>query len=98
MPMLWNMVNVLRPIKMTRPFSSKWTKLGPNNVISKKKVQGKCINCDKVGHKFSKYKLSKKSNKKEANVVDYMAHDMLEINLAAFIYEVSMVGSKPQEW
>lgn len=78
------------------PSGGKGIKLGPKGGIPKKKFQGKCFNCDKVGHKFSEYRLPKK--KKEVNVVDYMAHDVSEISLTAVISEVNMVGSNPKEW
>lgn len=46
----------------------KGTKQGLKGGISKKKFQGKCFNCDKVGHKSSECRMPKK--KKEANMVD----------------------------
>ena len=45
-------------------------KLGPKGRICKKqKFQGKCFNCDKMGHKASDCRLPKKK-KNEANIVD----------------------------
>ncbi|XP_022861374.1 uncharacterized protein LOC111381780 [Olea europaea var. sylvestris] len=79
------------------PSSGKKTKHGPKGGISKKKFQGKCFNCDKVDHKSSECRMPKKKTK-EANMVDYMAQDVSEINLAAVISEVNMVGSNPKEW
>lgn len=78
------------------PSSGKKTKHGPKGEISKKKFQGKCFNCDKVGHKFSECRLPKK--KKEANVVDYMAQDVSELNLSYVVSKVNMVDSNPKEW
>ena len=51
------------------PKNKKNKKLGPKGGISNKqtKFQGKCFNCDKMGHKASDYRLPKK--KREANVV-----------------------------
>ena len=44
------------------PKNKKNKKLGPKGGISKKqtKFQGKCFNCDKMGHKASDCKLPKK--------------------------------------
>ncbi|XP_022888917.1 uncharacterized protein LOC111404326 [Olea europaea var. sylvestris] len=71
--------------------AGKRTKQGPKGGIVKKKFQGKCFNCDKVGHKFSECRLPKKN--KEANVVDYMTQDVLKLNLAAVISEVNVVAT-----
>ncbi|KAL2526336.1 Retrovirus-related Pol polyprotein from transposon TNT 1-94 [Abeliophyllum distichum] len=77
-PMLWSM--------------AKGPKFGPKGGISKKMFQGKCFNCDKIGHKSTECRLPKK--KKEANMVE----DTSDMNLAAIISEVNLVGSNPREW
>nr|AAK70407.1 pol polyprotein [Citrus x paradisi] len=73
-------------------------KLGPKGGISKKqtKFQGKCYNCDKMGHKASDCRLPKK--KREANVVENITQHVSDINLSAVVLEVNMVGSNPREW
>lgn len=83
---------------MSRTSGGKCVKLGSKWGISKKKFQEKCFNCDKIGHKSSECRLSKKNNKKEVNVIDYMTHDVLEMNLAAVIFEMNMMGSNLKEW
>ncbi|KAH9751211.1 hypothetical protein KPL71_014192 [Citrus sinensis] len=73
-------------------------KLGPKGGISKKqtKFQGKCYNCDKMGHKASDCRLPKK--KREANVVENITQHVSDINLSTVISEVNLVGSNPREW
>ena len=45
--------------------------LGPKGGISKKqKFQGKCFNCDKMGHKAAECRLPRKNKNKEANVME----------------------------
>ncbi|KAL2527660.1 CCHC-type domain-containing protein [Abeliophyllum distichum] len=68
-------------------------KLGPKGGVSKKKFLGKCYNCDRS----LECRLSKRNNKKEANVVDDITHDVSEMNLATIISEVNLVGSNPRE-
>ena len=54
-----------------KKFNKTGSKLGPKCGVSKKqKFQGKCFNCDKMGHKSADCKLPKRNRKKEANVVD----------------------------
>ena len=51
--------------------SGKGSKLGPKGGVSKKpKFQGKCFNCNKVGHKLADCRLPKKEKNNKANVVD----------------------------
>ena len=73
-------------------------KLGPKGGISKKqtKFQGKCYNCDKMGHKASDCRLPKK--KREANVVENITQHVSDINLSAVVSEVNLVGSNTREW
>ncbi|KAL2526929.1 CCHC-type domain-containing protein [Abeliophyllum distichum] len=52
----------------------------------------------KGGHKLLECRLPKRNNKKEANVVDDIIHDVSEMNLAAVISEVNLVGSNLREW
>ena len=73
-------------------------KLGPKWGVSKNKFQGKYFNCDKVGHRFVDSRFPKKNNKNyEANVVDNIIQDVLDINLSAMVSEVNLVGSNPKE-
>ncbi|OMO62209.1 Zinc finger, CCHC-type [Corchorus capsularis] len=69
-------------------------KLGTKGGIIKKKFQGTCYNCGKMGHKSTDCRLPKR---KEANMV---AGDVFEddIDLVAVVSEVNMVGSNPKEW
>ena len=51
--------------------TSKGFNLGPKGGISKKqKFQGKCFNCDKMGHKAAYCRLPKKNENKEAYVME----------------------------
>ena len=77
--------------------SSRRSKMGPNGGISKKqKFQGKCFNCDKVGHKVTNCKLPKENH--EANIVDNIANNAAELSFTTVMSEVNMVISKPKEW
>ena len=70
----------------------KGSKLGPKGGVSKKpKFQGKCFNCDKVGHKSAYCRLPKNKKNNKANVVDNIAQDVAEISLSAMVSEVNMV-------
>ena len=73
-------------------------KLGPKRGISKNKFQRKCFNCGKVGHRSVDCRLSRKSKNHEANMVDNITQDVLDINLSAMVSEVNFVGSNPKEW
>ena len=86
--------------KAKKTNSGKGAKLAPKGGISKpSKFQGKCYNCDKVGHRSSDCKKPKKPNKKkEANMVNDISKDMSEIDLCATVSEVNLVGSNPREW
>ncbi|KAL2503938.1 Uncharacterized protein Adt_19559 [Abeliophyllum distichum] len=76
----------------------KGPKVGPKGGVSNKKFLRKCYNCDGVGHRSSECTLPKRNNKKEANVVDDITHDVSEMNFTAVISEVNLVGSNPKEW
>ena len=79
--------------------SNKGPKIGPKGGVSKKqKCQGKCFNCDKIGHKSSKCRLPKKNKNHEANVVDNITQDVADINLCAVISKVNLVESNLREW
>ncbi|KAL2462228.1 CCHC-type domain-containing protein [Abeliophyllum distichum] len=78
--------------------SGKWTKMDPKGGVFKKKFLEKYHNCDKVGHRSLECRLSKRNNKKKANVVDDITHDVSEINLTTVIFEVNLVGSNPRKW
>lgn len=82
--------------KMTN--SGKGTKLTPKGGFSKpSKFQGKCYNCDKVGHHSSDYKKPKKPyKKKEANMIDDVSKEMGDGDLCATISEVNLAGSNPK--
>ena len=72
--------------------------MGPKGGIGKKqKFQGKCFNCDKMGHKASDCRLPKKK-KNEANIVDEITQEVSDIDLCAVVSEVNLVGSNPKEW
>ena len=80
--------NVVQNDQKKKSKTDKGTKLQPRGGISKKpkfqpKFQGKCYNCNKMGHRSSKYRLPKKTQ--EANVVDDITQDMSEINLSAMV-------------
>ncbi|KAL8125667.1 hypothetical protein AgCh_013071 [Apium graveolens] len=89
--------NIVEHVKSSKPkkaTSGKGAKLAPKERISKLKFQGKCYNCDKVGHRSSDCKKPKKANKKkEANMVDHMSKKMGDIDLCATVSEVNLVGS-----
>jgi len=72
-----NMVEHAQSSKPKKANSGKWAKLAPKGGISKSKFQGKCYNCDKVGHRSSDCKKPKKPNKKkEANMVENIFKEM----------------------
>ncbi|KAH9763726.1 hypothetical protein KPL70_001262 [Citrus sinensis] len=73
-------------------------KLGLKGGISKKqtKFQGKCFNCNKIGHKASDCRLPK--TKREANVVENTTQHVSDINTSAVVSEVNLVDSNPREW
>ena len=82
-----------------KKFNKTGSKLGPKGGVSKKqKFQGKCFNCDKMGHKSADCRLPKRNKKKEANVVDSMTQEVSDISLSAVVSEVNMVDSNPKEW
>ncbi|KAL8146420.1 hypothetical protein AgCh_004238 [Apium graveolens] len=94
-----NIVEHVESSKPKKTTSGKGEKLEPKGGISKSKFQGKCYNCDKVGHRSSDCKKPKKANKKkEVNMVDHMSREMGDIDLCATVSEVNLVGSNPREW
>jgi len=79
----------------------KGAKLGAKGGISKKKFDGKCYNCGKMGHRSFECRLPQKNVKKnsEANVteLDSISKDVSDINLSAVVSEVNMHGGfKPE--
>ena len=64
----------------------KGTKLGPKGGVSKKKkFLGKCFNYGKQGHKSSYYRLPRRNEPKEANVIDDISKDVYDIDLTTVI-------------
>lgn len=49
-----------------------------------------------MGHRASNCRLLKK--KREANVVENIAQNVLDINLSVVVFEVNLVISNPKEW
>ncbi|XP_024024454.1 uncharacterized protein LOC112092460 [Morus notabilis] len=74
------------------------SKLGPKGGIVKKKFQGKCFNCNKVGHKSADCKLPKQNKDKEANAVDTISKEVSDISLSTVVSKVNLVDSNPKEW
>ena len=74
------------------------SKLGPKWGVSKNKFQGKCFNCDKVGHRSMDCRLPRKNKNHKAIMVDNITQDVSDINLSAMVSEVNLVGSNPKEW
>jgi hypothetical protein len=92
--------NIVEHRQSSKTNSGRGSKLAPKGGISKpSKFQGKCYNCDKVGHRSSDCKKPKKPNKKkEANMVNDISKEMSDIDLCATVSEVNLVGSNPREW
>ena len=86
--------------KFKKNNSGKGTKLAPMGGISKQsKFQGKCYNCDKMGHRsYDCRKPKKPYKKKEANMVDGICNEPSDIDLCATVSEVNLVGSNSREW
>ena len=95
-----NMVEHGQSSKFKKNNSGKGTKLAPRGGISKQsKFQGKCYNCDKMGHRSSDCRKPKKPyKKKEANMVDGISNEPSDIDLCATVSEVNLVGSNSREW
>ncbi|KAL5566690.1 hypothetical protein UlMin_029854 [Ulmus minor] len=94
-----NVVEHGQSSKFKKNKSNKGHKLGPKGGVSKKqKFQGKCFNCDKIGHKSSECRLPKKNKNPETNVVDNITQDVADIDMCAVISKVNLVGSNPKEW
>ena len=81
--------------------------LGPKSGIAKgpkggntkaPKFEGRCYNCDKVGHRSADCRAPRRQpqnqRRSQANVVE----DDSDINLSAVVSEVNLVGSNPKEW
>ncbi|KAL5792962.1 hypothetical protein ACOSP7_001556 [Xanthoceras sorbifolium] len=65
-----NVVELGKNSKFKSNKSGKWSKLGPKGgSFKKQKFQGKCFNCDKMGHKSSECRLPKKKKNNEANAI-----------------------------
>src|SRR3954464_12252366 len=74
-------------------------KMGPKGGVSKKpRFQGKCFNCDKMGHKSAECRLPKRKKHNESNMVDDLSQDVNEIDLCAMISEVNLIGANQREW
>ncbi|XP_016676510.1 uncharacterized protein [Gossypium hirsutum] len=59
-------------------------KLGPKGSFSKmQKFQGKCFNCNKMGHKSSDCRISKKVRANEANAVEKISKEVFDMELCA---------------
>ena len=85
--------------KSKKTSSGKGAKLAPKGgVLKPSKFQGKCFNCDKVGHRSADCRKPKKTKKKEANMVDDISKEIGDIDLCATVSEVNLVGSNPREW
>ena len=79
--------------------TSKGFNLGPKGGISKKhKFQGKCFNCDKMGHKVVDCKLPKKNKNKEAYVMEEITQEIDDLNLSVVVSKANLVESNPREW
>lgn len=67
----------------------------PKGGIAKKKFNGKCFNCNKMGHRSSECRLPKKNVKKaEASTVE----DDPSFDFLAVVTEINLIGSNPKEW
>ena len=76
----------------------KGSKLGTKGGISKKqKLQEKCFNYDKMGHKSVDCKLRKKKKNHKINIVDNNTQDVVEISIFAIVSEVKMIISNSRE-
>ncbi|KAL5824469.1 hypothetical protein ACOSQ3_020532 [Xanthoceras sorbifolium] len=65
-----NVVELGKNSKFKSNKSGKGSKLGPKGgSFKKQKFQGKCFNCDKMGHKSSECRLPKKKKNNEANAI-----------------------------
>ena len=93
--------NVVEPDQSSK-FKKKTSKgfnLRPKGGISKKhKFQGKCLNCEKMGHKAADCRLSKKNKNKEAYLMEKITQEVDDLNLSTVVSEVNLVGSNPREW
>nr|XP_048319503.1 uncharacterized protein LOC125418864 [Ziziphus jujuba var. spinosa] len=77
----------------------KSSKLRPKGGISKKaKFQGKCFNCDKMGHRAADCRLPKRKRNIETTMMEHITREVDEIDLSAVVSKVNLVGSNPSEW
>ncbi|KAL5833941.1 hypothetical protein ACOSQ3_017615 [Xanthoceras sorbifolium] len=68
-----NVVELGKNSKFKSNKSGKGSKLGPKGgSFKKQKFQGKCFNCDKMGHKSSECRLPKKKKNNEAKMMNAM--------------------------
>lgn len=74
------------------------SKMGPKVGISKKpRFQGKCFNCNKMGHKSSECRLPKRKGK-EVNNVEVLSQEVNDLDLCAMISEINLIDTNPREW
>ncbi|GKA38822.1 retrovirus-related pol polyprotein from transposon TNT 1-94 [Tanacetum coccineum] len=73
--------------------------LAPKARIVKQKFQRTCCNCDQPGHRAANYKMPKRVNPRQANMVDDNI-DMISMvsDVIAMISEVNLVGSNNSGW
>ena len=94
-----NFVELGQGSKTKKHNKGKGSKLEHKGGVSKKKkLLGRCFNCEKQGHKSSDCRLPKRNKHKEANVVDDISKVVSDIDLTTIIYEVKLVGSHMKEW
>ncbi|KAL2523654.1 CCHC-type domain-containing protein [Abeliophyllum distichum] len=93
-----NVVEHDQNFKTSKNKFGKGPKMGPKRGVSKKKFFEKCYNYDRVGRRSLECRLPERNNKKIANMVDDITHDVSEMNLAAVISEVNLVGLNTREW
>ena len=71
--------------KIQKKKPGKSSKLGPKGGISKKaKFQGKCFNCDKMGHRAADCRLPKRKRNKEAQMMEHITREVDDIDLSGF--------------
>nr|XP_048322335.1 uncharacterized protein LOC125419861 [Ziziphus jujuba var. spinosa] len=76
----------------------KSSKLGPKRSISKKaKFQGKCFNCDKMGHRATECRLPKRKRNKEVRMMEHILREVDDIDLSTVVSEMNLVISNPKK-
>ena len=73
--------------------------LRPRGDIAKKlkdKLQDKCFNCNKFGHRTSEWKKPMNPHA-QAHMTEVVTGGVFDINHSAMIFKVNMVVSNPQE-